>query len=70
MLERHRAYSDTTEHRYTDHQYTDEVPWVSFIINIFQGLGMTHVWGNQFTLSAGRLKHAVVSELLDRFNQF
>ena len=33
-----KIYSDTTEH-----QSTDKGPWLSLIINIFQGLGMTHV---------------------------
>ena len=60
-----RIYSDMTEH-----QYTDKDPWLSFIINIFQGLRMTHVWDSQFTFSADRLKRAVLRKLQDRFSQF
>ena len=60
-----KIYSDMTEH-----QSTDKDLWLSFIINIFQGLGISHVWDNQFTFSADRLKHTVLSKLQDRFNQF
>ena len=51
-------YSDMIEH-----QSRDKDTWLSFIINIFQALGMTHVWDNQFTFSADRLKRAVLSKL-------
>ena len=44
-------YADMTEH-----QSTDKKPWLNFIRNILQGLGMTHVWDNHSTFSADRLK--------------
>ena len=56
LVYQREIYSDMIEH-----QYTDRDPWLSFIKIIFQGLGMTHVWDNQFTFSADRLKRAVLS---------
>ena len=44
-----------------EHPYTDRNPWLSFIINIF--LRTAHMWNNQFTFSANRLKRTVVSKL-------
>ena len=63
MLE--KIYSDMTEY-----QYTERDQWLSFIINLFQRLGMTHVWDNQFNFNADRLKCTVLGNVQDRFNQF
>ena len=46
-----KTYSDMTEH-----QPTDKDQWLCIVINILQGLGMTRVWGSQFTLCADILK--------------
>ena len=58
-------YTDMTEH-----QSTDNDPWLSFIKNILGGLGMIHVWDNHSTFSADRLIKYVMVELQGRFSQF
>ena len=44
--------------------------WINFTKNVLNSIGFSHVWFNQGTLSASRLKHSVVSKLKEQYINF